>query len=72
MSNFSLNSLVNLDWKFGVCASTDELRQAGSTFLQLKLVFADQREVFMELTLPQFFQFLGEMEKVKANLESFS
>lgn len=32
-----VNNLVDMEWKFGVTASTDELRQVGSTFLQLKL-----------------------------------
>lgn len=71
-----VNKLVDLDWRFGVTAGTDSLRQAGSTFLQLKLVLDKGNNklesVFMELTLPQFYQFLKDMEQAKSSLEYFS
>ena len=33
-----VNQLVDMDWKFGVTASTSDLAKSGTSFLQLKLV----------------------------------
>ena len=61
--------LVGLDWKFGVTASSDELQAVGSTFVLVRLKVApkegsgETRVVPMELTLPQFYSFLHELEK---------
>ncbi|BFZ10654.1 hypothetical protein BsWGS_13693 [Bradybaena similaris] len=67
-----VNQLVDIEWKFGVTASSSELDKVGNTFLQLKLVINTgngTKNVFLELTLPQFYSFLHEMEKAKASLE---
>ncbi|XP_005095878.1 COMM domain-containing protein 7 [Aplysia californica] len=67
-----VNQLVDIEWKFGVTASSSELDKVGNTFLQLKLVINTgngMKNVFLELTLPQFYSFLHEMEKAKASLE---
>jgi hypothetical protein len=49
------------------------MKKVGNTYLQLKLVLDKgvnkAEEIFMELTLPQFYSFLHEMEKAKASLE---
>ncbi len=48
-----------MEWRFGVTASSSDLDQVGSTFLQLKLVLDKgglRENVFVELTLPQFYQ----------------
>jgi len=61
----TVNQLVDMDWKFGVTASTSELSEVGACFLQLKLVIdrgASKENVIMELTLPQFYQFLQQMQ----------
>ncbi len=65
----AVNKLVDLEWRFGVTASTDEMAQVGSTFLQLKLVVdkGGEREiVHLELSLPQFYQFLAQMERAQS------
>ncbi|XP_025897759.1 COMM domain-containing protein 7, partial [Nothoprocta perdicaria] len=70
-----INQLVDMEWKFGVTAGSSELEKVGSIFLQLKLVIkkgGQMENVYMELTLPQFYSFLHEMERVKTSLESFS
>ncbi|XP_041348825.1 COMM domain-containing protein 7-like isoform X3 [Gigantopelta aegis] len=70
-----VNQLVDMEWKFGVTASSSELDKVGNTFLQLKLVISTgigTRNTYMELTLPQFYSFLHEMEKAKASLEYLS
>ena len=68
--------LVGLDWKFGVTASSDELQAVGSSFVLVRLRVApkdgsgEERVVSMELTLPQFYNFLHELEKAKATLDN--
>ncbi|RUS86082.1 hypothetical protein EGW08_006175 [Elysia chlorotica] len=67
-----VNQLVDIEWKFGVTASTSELSKVGNTFLQMKLVIntgSGTKDVFLELTLPQFYSFLHEMERAKNSLE---
>ncbi|KAH3816101.1 hypothetical protein DPMN_117609 [Dreissena polymorpha] len=67
-----VNQLLDMEWKFGVTAASSELDKVGNTFLQLKLVINTGNGVsnsYMELTLPQFYSFLHEMEKAKASLE---
>lgn len=71
----TINQLVDLEWKFGVTAATSEADQVGNIFLQLKLTVKKGNtleNVFMELTLPQFYAFLHEMERAKASLDYFS
>ncbi len=69
------NELVDMEWKFGVTAASSELAQVGSTFLQLKLVVdkgGAREQVFVELTLPQFYDFLADMEKAKTYVDFLS
>nr|CAG4711851.1 unnamed protein product [Naegleria fowleri] len=65
----SVHPLLDLDWRFGVTASSSELNEVGSTFLQLKLTIDDggRRDVFVEMTLQQFYDFLHEMEKAQSS-----
>ncbi|XP_032618289.2 COMM domain-containing protein 7 isoform X1 [Chelonoidis abingdonii] len=70
-----INQLIDMEWKFGVTAGSSELEKVGSIFLQLKLVVktgSQMDHVYVELTLPQFYSFLHEMERVKTTLECFS
>ncbi|XP_023654658.1 COMM domain-containing protein 7 [Paramormyrops kingsleyae] len=70
-----VNQLVDMEWKFGVTVGTSELEKAGNIFLQLKLVIRkgnSTENVYMELTLPQFYNFLHEMERAKASIDCFS
>jgi hypothetical protein len=70
------NQLIDMEWKFGVTASSSDLKAVGSTFLQLKLVIdkggGETEDVHMELTLPQFYDFLANMEKAKTHLDYLS
>ncbi|KAF0972657.1 hypothetical protein FDP41_008906 [Naegleria fowleri] len=70
----SVHPLLDLDWRFGVTASSSELNEVGSTFLQLKLTIDDggRRDVFVEMTLQQFYDFLHEMEKAQSSIEFFT
>ena len=65
-----------MEWKFGVTASSDELEKVGSTYLQLRLLTAKagggSDEVMLELTVEQFYEFLAQMERVKASVDFLS
>lgn len=74
------NRLIDLDWSFGVTAATDSCDQVGKTFLQLKLTVdrgdgdggsggGGAREVFLEMSLEQFYHFLSSMERCKQILD---
>ncbi|XP_072223347.1 COMM domain-containing protein 7 [Leuresthes tenuis] len=70
-----VNQLVDMEWKFGVTAGTSEIQKVGNIFLQLKLVVRkgnSTENIHMELTLPQFYNFLHEMERAKSSMECFN
>jgi hypothetical protein len=48
-----VNRVVDMDWRFGVTAATSELAQAGSTFLQLKLLVPSPPRTFPRRTSPR-------------------
>ncbi|CAF96168.1 unnamed protein product, partial [Tetraodon nigroviridis] len=69
-----VNQLVDMEWKFGVTVGTSEVQKVGNIFVQLKLVVRkgnSTENIYMELTLPQFYSFLHEMERAKASMECF-
>uniref|UniRef100_A0A7S3GGQ4 COMM domain-containing protein n=1 Tax=Palpitomonas bilix TaxID=652834 RepID=A0A7S3GGQ4_9EUKA len=71
----NVNQLKNLKWKFGVTSSNSEMASVGKTFLQLSFTIQNgekKEEKLMELSLPQFYTLLQEMEKAKAALDYFS
>ena len=64
-----VNQLLDMQWRFGVTAANSEIRHLGSTFLQMMLTLDmgnAEKKVRLELTLPQFYEFLAQMEKAKA------
>eukprot|EP00730_Choanoeca_flexa_P016657 TRINITY_DN7922_c0_g1_i1.p1 TRINITY_DN7922_c0_g1~~TRINITY_DN7922_c0_g1_i1.p1 ORF type:complete len:199 (+),score=45.52 TRINITY_DN7922_c0_g1_i1:42-638(+) len=70
-----VDNLVDLQWNFGVIAGSSEFKQSGSTFLQLKLTLNKghgNEDIYLELTLPQFYEFLKAMEAAKSSLEYLS
>jgi len=65
-STFKVNQLVDMEWKFGVTAGTSELSEVGTCFLQVKLVLnrnGKKENVLFEMSLPQFYSFLANMQK---------
>lgn len=72
-SPVKMDKVVDVDWKFGVTASTDEADKVGTSYLHLKLTVEDSekklKHVYLEMTLPQFYSFLHELEKAKASLD---
>jgi hypothetical protein len=69
----SKNKLIDLDWNFGVTASSDDSDHVGKTYLQLKLTIDEgdniHKVLFLELTLEQFYKFLASMEKCRSYLD---
>jgi len=71
----TVNQLIDMEWKFGVTAGSSEVNRVSHSFLQLKLVINTGNQIeniYMELSLPQFYTFMHEMEKAKASLEFLS
>lgn len=72
----SKNKLVDMDWTFGVTASSDDCDHVGKTYLQLKLTLEqdnnERKVAFMELSLDQFYQFLASLEKCRSFLNYVS
>ena len=84
---FMVNELIDVEWKFGVTGSTDEIEQVGETFLQLKLLVdkpspgddddnnnpgKQRQHIALELTLDQFYKFLASMQEAKSHLDFLS
>lgn len=79
-----VNKVVDMEWTFGVTAASSEVEAVGGTYLQLKLVIdkgvgsgedsdaSREEAVHMELTLPQFYEFLASMEQAKTYLDFLS
>merc|ERR1712065_79164 len=59
-------TLVDMEWRFGVTAANSEFENVGEVFVQLKLKLDKggsngKRTVPFEMTLPQFYTFLKEL-----------
>jgi len=71
-----VNKLILPEWRFGITTGNKELREVGNTFLQLKLILdrgdGKTKEEYVELSLPQFYEFVATMEKAKAQMDFFS
>ena len=72
-SAVTTSRLVDMSWSFGVSVATDEVAPVGETFLQLRLVLATggggRDNVYMELTLPQFYELLAQLQRAKAIMD---
>lgn len=66
------NEIVDFTWKFGVTASSNECKSIGNCFLQLQLTFRQgnkERQQWIEMTLPQFYEFLQQMQSANRIVE---
>jgi hypothetical protein len=56
--------------------NNSDMAKVGASFLQIKMTLdkgnTTTEDVHLELTLPQFYEFLAQMQKAKANLDFFS
>jgi len=73
-STLAVSQLVDLQWKFGVTAASSDMQLVGNTFLQMKWTIRGNKDgqletMCTELSLPQFYKFLHEMEKAKTSME---
>eukprot|EP00040_Diaphanoeca_grandis_P039568 m.259439 g.259439 ORF g.259439 m.259439 type:complete len:200 (-) comp38064_c0_seq1:37-636(-) len=70
-----VNQLTDMQWRFGVTSGSSELRTSGKTFLQMKMTInngSTNEDVFMELSLPQFFSLMRELQQAKSSLDELS
>ncbi len=71
-----VNKLVLPEWRFGLTLSGTEWRNVGASFMQLKLALdrgdGQLHYEHVELSLPQFYEFLATLEKAKAQMDFFS
>jgi len=56
-----VNQLLLPEWKFGITASSKDLKDVAGTFMQLKLILdrgdGQKQYEYVEMTVPQFYQF---------------
>jgi len=75
-SVLTVNELVDFQWRFGVTAASSEVDRVGATFLQLTLVLdkgdGGRQNVRMELSLPQFYDFLQQMQSASRQVEKLA
>jgi hypothetical protein len=64
------------DCLFAVTAAGSNERQVGTTYLHVKLILdtggGHTKNVYLEMSLPQFYAFLHELEKAKGSLDYLS
>jgi hypothetical protein len=80
VQTMTIKSLQDMEWKFGVTASSDELDTVGNTFLQMKFTLASGskvnnnkvEQIHVEMSLPQFYDLLSKMELAKAEMDARS
>ena len=68
----SCDDLLDMEWKFGVTTSDSIVENKGECFIQLKLIFGQDkgtREVNFEMSPKEFYEFYGELEKIKTVME---
>ncbi|OAD61098.1 COMM domain-containing protein 7 [Eufriesea mexicana] len=68
----SITKIRDISWRFGVTAASNESDNMGKSFLQLKLSLEENgktRNVFVEMTISEFYKFLHDLEKANCNLD---
>ncbi|KAF3421973.1 hypothetical protein E2986_12142 [Frieseomelitta varia] len=68
----NVTKILDISWKFGVTAASNESDNMGKSFLHLKLNLEENgktRNVFVEMTISEFYKFLHDLEKAKCNLD---
>ena len=75
-STLRVDELIDIEWKFGVTASSSELSKVGNCFIQLNLKLDKgnnvRENVIMELTLQQFYQFLQQMQTASRHADAIA
>nr|XP_050853155.1 COMM domain-containing protein 7-like [Vespula vulgaris] len=68
----TINKILDISWRFGVTAASSDSDKVGKSFLQLKLCLDEGSRVkdhFIEMSIPEFYKFLHDLEKAKINLD---
>ncbi|XP_017890361.1 COMM domain-containing protein 7-like [Ceratina calcarata] len=68
----NITKITDISWRFGVTAASNESDNMGKSFLQLKLNLEENgkiQNVFVEMTINEFYKFLHALEKAKCNLD---
>lgn len=71
----SFSILADLSWELGVTTASSNAEQIGQTYvrIQMKLKKNEKMEmVTMELSLPQFYNFLHELEKTHNEMKQYT
>ncbi|KAK2583042.1 hypothetical protein KPH14_009080 [Odynerus spinipes] len=68
----TVSKIVDVSWRFGVTAGSSDSDKVGKSFLQLKLCLNEGDKIknhFVEMSIPEFYKFLHDLEKAKSNLD---
>ncbi|KAL2722813.1 COMM domain-containing protein 7-like [Vespula squamosa] len=68
----TISKIRDISWRFGVTAMSSDSNKVGKSFLQLKLCLNEGsriKEHFIEMSIPEFYKFLHDLEKAKINLD---
>lgn len=60
--------LVDVDWRLGVICATDHSKKQRELYVRVKFATAAKRSFWVEMTIPQFYAMLQELEKSQAAL----
>lgn len=68
----TISKIVDVSWRFGVTAASNESDNVGKSFFQLKLCLEENNKInniFIEMTISEFYKFLHDLEKANSNLD---
>ncbi|XP_014604412.1 PREDICTED: COMM domain-containing protein 7-like isoform X2 [Polistes canadensis] len=68
----TISKILDVSWRFGVTAASNDSDKVGKSFLQLKLSLDEGNRIkdhFIEMSIPEFYKFLHDLEKAKINLD---
>ncbi|XP_011504877.1 PREDICTED: COMM domain-containing protein 7-like, partial [Ceratosolen solmsi marchali] len=71
MEDASVNTFVNVSWRFGVTVASSGTDEVGKNFLQLKFLYNEDgkiKSIFTEMNINQFYKLLHDLEKAKNTL----
>jgi hypothetical protein len=70
-----VNEVSDMKWRFGVTTANTARDKVGAAFMQFNFVLDKgagvKENVHMEMTLPQFYEFVHQMETAKQHLDFF-
>ncbi|KAL2742250.1 COMM domain-containing protein 7-like [Vespula maculifrons] len=77
----TISKILDISWRFGekykkiyilITAASSDSDKVGKSFLQLKLCLDEGSRIkdhFIEMSIPEFYKFLHDLEKAKINLD---